>query len=206
MIDPRCGTTAGYQAHGAAKTTACGPCRQAQADWQRHYRTRLYLAKGPLLVDGTGTRRRLQALARLGWGFTDVARELGVSGSAVSNWTRSPRVRRSTVALVSALYDRWSLTIGPNRKSAGKARIQGWPPPLAWDDDEIDDPAASPVFAPDRHVGPGPGRDMEREERVMELTRAGVSAARIADRLHVTERYVGRVRARNRDERQEKSA
>jgi hypothetical protein len=64
MTDPRCGTVAGYRAHQRSETPTCRPCKDAQAAWQRAYEIRRYLNRGPLLVDSTGTGRRLRALAR----------------------------------------------------------------------------------------------------------------------------------------------
>jgi DNA-directed RNA polymerase specialized sigma24 family protein len=88
------------------------------------------------------------------------------------------------------------------------AKAKGWPGPLAWDDDTIDDPAARP------HIGaawsdafdevavlramygdPVRLRPSERAEATRRLTAAGLSAAQIAERLGCTKRSV--VRQRN---------
>lgn len=196
--DPRCGSSAGYQAHGDRGERPCDPCRAAQADYQRHYRTRMYLAGGPMLVDATGTRRRLQALARIGWSWGLIGGELGVTGSAVSAWTREPKVHRATADRVARIYDELSMVPGRSVKTAGRARAKDWPPPLGWDDDEIDDPAARPhVYVPGL---PGRPKNEDLDDRIVELTRAGLTAAQIAIRLRTYKRHVQRVRARNREQ------
>lgn len=214
--DPRCGSTAGYQAHYANNTPLCVPCRTAQADWMRHYRTRLYLNGGPLTVDATGTRRRLRALACNGWTNDLLAARLGVSGSAVRAWTYNERVRRSTVARVAALYDQLWDQPGASSRTAARAARAGWAPPLAWDDDTIDDPASRPdrghglpaafdeiavqrAMRGDRAVRLRP---VERAEVVRRLTAVGLSATQIADRLGASSRTVVRARTRRADAEQ----
>lgn len=208
--DPRCGTPAGYQAHYDNGTSPCQACKSAQADWQRAYRARLYLTGGPLTIDATGTRRRLHALMRLGWPADLLAARFGVSGPAVRAWARNERVRRSTAAKVADLYDRLCWTVGPSTKTRARAVAAGWPPPLAWDDDTIDDPAARPstgAYADRKrapvdeiavqravHGDPVHLRPAERAEAVRRLTAAGHSAADIAARLHTTTRTVVRNR------------
>jgi DNA-binding CsgD family transcriptional regulator len=206
--DPRCGTPAGYQAHYDHGTPRCRLCLDAQADWQRHYRTRLYLAGGPMLIDATGTRRRVQALMRIGWTADLMAAELGVTGAAVRAWTTTAKVRRSTAARVAALYDRWWNQPGPSVRTRSRARAAGWAPPLAWDDDRIDDrrarpnwgarlPTAFDEIAVQRalHGDAVHLRPVERAEAVRRLTAAGRSAADIAALLGTTKRSVVRHRA-----------
>lgn len=108
---------------------------------------------GAVLVDGTGTRRRLQALAVLGWSNVKLARELGMTPSNFGAFTRRPEVLARHAVDVRGLYDRLSTSqpaatsgydrAGIERVKAG-ARRRGWVGPLAWDDDAIDDPAARP--------------------------------------------------------------
>lgn len=207
MTDPRCGTPAGYQAHVKARTPCCRPCLDAQAKWQRDYRTRMYFAGGKLTIDGTGTRRRLQALARVGWTYDHIADELNVVRSAVQQWTQNTRVKRATAAKVDRLYRAWSDTPGPSRPAAHRAELAGWPAPIAWDDDTIDDPAAKAYagetadmdeIAIHRAMRGDQSVQLTRQERltaVRLLTERGHSAAEIAALLGKHQRAVVRDRA-----------
>lgn len=105
------------------------------------------------LVDATGTRRRLQALVAVGWTQSKLARALGMSPSNFGKVLRHARTRKTTSDAVEALYDQlWAkrpaLVTGPDKiaysRALSQAREHGWLPPLAWDDDEIADPHATP--------------------------------------------------------------
>jgi hypothetical protein len=65
------------------------------------------------------------------------------------------------------------------------AEAHGWPPPLAWDDDIIDDPAASPAPGWQRHDG-RLRRSADIAEDAAELQRQGHTREQIAARLGVT--------------------
>lgn len=106
-------------------------------------------------VDSAGTRRRVQALAWMGWTCEEVARRAGTTYAALRTLIL-PR-RRISYALagrVAAVYGQLSMQQGPSKGAAGKARGLGFAPPLAWDDTTIDDPAAQPDWgdAPERGV------------------------------------------------------
>lgn len=195
----RCGTHLGYRDHQAAGEPTCRPCRDAQASWQRQYVKRRYLSGGHLLVDGTGTRRRLQALAVMGWPTSVLWERLGSSRSYTSALRYADRVHQRTAGKVAALYDELSMVRGPSERASQDAQRKGWPAPLAWDDDTIDDPAARPAHNL-RGAVTGAPRDEDFDARVMELTRAGLSAPAIALRLRTNERRVQRARARYRTE------
>ena len=199
MSDPRCGSPYGYIVHITNGTEKCEDCRRAHREaYQRHV-VRRYLNRGPLLIDATGTRRRLQALAARGWSSDDLGARLGVTGAAVRQWTYRTRVQRDTAVKVADLYDELWDQPGCRTKTAARAAKRGWAVPLAWDDDEIDDPAALPRHGLRAEVRGRP-RNEDREEQVMALTRAGLSATEIALRLRTNKRYVVRVRSRYRTE------
>jgi DNA-binding CsgD family transcriptional regulator len=195
-----CGRRGGYHRHITEDTPPCAPCREAERQAKERWRKRSYLNHGPLLVDATGTRRRIQALARVGWSAVEIARRMGVTHATVSYWAARKTVRVATAETVRRLYDELSMIPGPSVKSQQYARSKGWPPPLAWSDESIDDPAARPSGLRTDHEPRRINRDMEVEARVMELTRAGLSAAEIALRLRTNQRQVARVRARYRTE------
>lgn len=101
------------------------------------------------LITGCGTRRRLQALATLGWSLANLAADLGCSAAMVSRLRRADHVSVGNARAVREIYDRLSMEPAPQTPShtltRDQAGSQGWSSPLAWDDDRIDDPSASPA-------------------------------------------------------------
>lgn len=125
------------------------------------------LQGNPRHVDGTGTRRRLQALAANGWSMREIADRLGVTNASINARLRKAGpVHRGTAAKVRALYDElWDVTPPPMTGKAKGVRNRirrdaakrGWHVPMAWD--TIDDPAATPfVDEPIDITRPGQGR------------------------------------------------
>jgi transcriptional regulator with XRE-family HTH domain len=101
------------------------------------------------LVDITGTRRRARALVATGWSQARLARELGLTAANFCGMLRRDQVTAATARAVSDLYDRlWNQPPPEHdqrtRIAASRARNhaerEGWAPPLAWDDDQIDHP------------------------------------------------------------------
>lgn len=107
-------------------------------------------------VDGTGTRRRLEALVAIGWSQSKLAGRLGMQPGNFGKTLRSRRVQAGTARAVRALYDELWHTAPPQAEWRDKisvsralhyAQARGWVPPMAWDDERIDDPAARPSGA-----------------------------------------------------------
>lgn len=100
------------------------------------------------LVDATGTRRRLQALVRIGWTNEELVDRLGSGTRYVSTLLTAERVFEETRVAVAALYEElWDVTPPDtfgSRRAKLRAERNGWVGPLAWDDDTIDDPNAKP--------------------------------------------------------------
>lgn len=127
----------------------------------------LDLAPG-LTIDGTGTRRRLQALVTLGWSISELGRRLDTLPSNLATTIHGHKeVTVATAAKVTALYNQlWDVTPPPSGRHGsvpGRARAyaarKGWAPPLAWDDETIDDPQATPfVDGPTDITRSGTGR------------------------------------------------
>lgn len=94
-------------------------------------------------VPATGAIRRIRALLALGHTYTTIAEAAGVD---VRIEARSDRgyVRTATYAAVCRAYEVLSMTPGTNAHVRSLARGLGYPPPLAWDDDDLDDPYATP--------------------------------------------------------------
>lgn len=150
--------------------------RRKNADRKRRYEHRVYLTGGPMLADATGSIRRLQALSRIGWTMSELGAqpELRVSSERVSQIARG---RHSTLTLakiasIRALYDRLTgrnmpLPTGSNADRARRlAEQKGWASPLAWDDDEIDDPKGRPVGMHDDHKAKRPIDESAIQRRI----------------------------------------
>lgn len=152
----RCGTNAGYLAG-----CHCTRCRAAHS---RVHET-LRMRPKPYL-DPTGTRRRIRALACLGWDTATLSRRVGRDRTFLSKTLRTPSLTAETVELVQRLYDELSMTWCTGRyanRTASRARQLGWSPPLAWDDETIDDPKSRP-HRPKRDRN---GVDQANVERVL---------------------------------------
>jgi len=107
------------------------------AEWRR--------SKGVYMtVDSTGTRRRLQALMRIGWSGRELMARIGWQGAALGPSFYGPRMHVDTAARVATLYAQLSDVRGPSTVTRRRAERADWPPPIAWDDDMIDDPLAQP--------------------------------------------------------------
>lgn len=132
------------------------------------------LWEGP--IDSIGTTRRLRALVALGYNQQHLAQATGLGYSTISYLIlgKVTRTGRARAAKVRAVYDRLSMTPGPSRAARDRAHRSGWMPPLAWDDDTIDDPAAQP--------NPGHQERIGFRERFFEERELGYSDLLIAQR------------------------
>lgn len=102
---------------------------------------------GGSTIDQTGTARRLQALAAIGWTGTALAAESGMMQQQISFLTKGARpVAASVAERVAGLYDRLSMLPGPSESARKRAEVKGWARPLEWDDETIDDPDGVPDF------------------------------------------------------------
>lgn len=155
--DPRHGTRAGYDAHRRVKDPACDPCKRAAA--REEARRQLLASRGvKLRLHPCTIQRRLQALVAIGYSYQQLDRELQIGFGHSRQLAVGPRayVRRETYDKVRAVYDRLCMTPAP-RDTQGQrqgythaiktAQLHGFAPPLAWDDDKIDDPDAKPYVA-----------------------------------------------------------
>ena len=153
--DPRHGTKAGYQAHSRLRNTPCQPCRDAAARYKAQRELDQLNGKPPRGHSPVGPQRRLRALRALGYDSADLSRYLGEPRNIVRAWGRDRAyMLRSTAERISVMYEDLSMRLPPTettsqRVKVGKARAyakrEGWAPPLAWDEDTIDDPDAQPI-------------------------------------------------------------
>jgi hypothetical protein len=100
-------------------------------------------------VCSVGTRRRLQALYAIGYSNVYLADRLAMSETNVSRIVhRRAQVNADVAARVAELFQELQMTPAPNVRARNRAAANGWPPPLAWDEDTIDDPAATSAVTP----------------------------------------------------------
>lgn len=107
-----------------------------------------------------GTRRRVEALACLGWSRGQLCKMGGISEDGISErrLKEGRKVSRGTADRVRILYDKlWDQPAPDSRASRwvrGVAASRGYAPPMAWDDDQIDDPKAHPTRGSTDRVDP----------------------------------------------------
>ena len=168
------------------------------------------------LVDGTSTRRRIQGMAAIGWPLSDQGRRCGRDPRNYTYLLNAEQVTVKTARMVRELYDALSAVAPPpgrltNRTRAWAAR-KGYAPPLAWDDDTIDDPAAQPDLgtaddtdtvdevAIERALA-GDAVPLNRPEQLRAIEhgiRRGMAQTEIAGALTINTRTVNRIAAQLR--------
>lgn len=163
----------------------CEPCTAANTREHKLY----LLGYRPKLIDGTGTRRRIQALRALGWTYAEIGEACGrtTRGWAAQLVNVPGKIRQDVAADIAAAYERMSAQAPEGKFRARGRRLaaeQGCYPPLAWDD--IDDPDENPAATVEAPRGPG---RPETLTSVLEdfdwLMAAGESAELTARRLGV---------------------
>jgi hypothetical protein len=205
------GTYAAYDCDGCR----CLPCAVAQSRWKAAWKAGTVRERNTAPVHGT--RRRLQALTAMGWSPPELGVLTGLNDQVILRLRAANDARTvlfQTRDAVTAVYDDIWATRSTGRhqlRMRNLARRHGWLPPLAWDDDSIDDPAATP------NLGTAPAVDLdevaireaiagrrvpltraERREAVTRMTDARYSAQEIAARLGTYQRQVTRDRAKER--------
>ena len=133
--------------HGTYASYTIGACRcdDCRAANTRYHKRRKYDLNRGLVreVDATGSRRRIQALQRMGWTGTHIAKAGGlISRQAVGDVLTRDRVRADTARRVAVAFTELAMTPGPSSRTRIRAEKAGWVGPMHWDD--IDDPHATP--------------------------------------------------------------
>lgn len=151
----------------------------------------------PRAIPATGTMRRLQALSALGFTFDDIGTRVGIAAGTVGQIARGMRVivTHTTADSVAKVYAELSMSVGPSDRARNRAVSKGWAPPLAWDEDTIDDPGAEPAGVPSRptHLR-SYGLDLDEW---LFLVRAGELPERAAERCGVQLTTVDRLARRH---------
>jgi hypothetical protein len=145
-------------------------------------------------IDATGSRRRVQALAAIGWSFPEQVARMGrKQRSGLQKILRGGLTTTVTAEAIRALYDElWDTLPDPQTvpekiaviKTRNLAKRKGWAPPLAWDDDAIDDPDAEPYGTRKRERIYRPVEDIV--EDVEWLRDTGVDPMRAEERIGIT--------------------
>ncbi|MER7070950.1 hypothetical protein [Terrabacter sp. NPDC000476] len=154
---------------------------------------------GGAVLDGTGTRRRLRALMALGWSQSKLARRMGYEVRNFCVLINGDRdVTAKTARSVRAIYDELWNTQPPQATRGDKgaytrslryAAERSWAPPLAWDDDSIDDPAAVPDLGEQSATNRGrPIEDLVEDVTDLLTFEPFMTAQQLADRLGYRDR------------------
>jgi transcriptional regulator with XRE-family HTH domain len=101
-------------------------------------------------IDVTGTRRRLQAIAALGYSLADVHDATGVSANLITNirigknMSTTPATATAIAGFYEIIKDTPAAPPMTARRAAAFAEKFGWSPPAAWESRDINDPAVGP--------------------------------------------------------------
>lgn len=161
------------------------------------------------LIPQAGTVRRVQALVACGWPQAILARHIGWTPANFGGLVHGKRgqVTVATAELVRKVYDelwdqpppaatRWQRSA--RTRALSVAREYGWAPPMAYDDETIDDPFAEPDSA---HTNRQVGVDLDE---VVWLLDGGTNPTNIAARMGTTVDAI--IRAAHRAERRDLAA
>ncbi len=178
-----------------------------------------HVLTGNCRVPAVGTMRRLQSLVAFGYSRTYLAGRLNMQ---VGNFCRllnptTTQINADTARRVEDLFAELEVTPGPSVRARNDGKRKNWKVPMLWDLEDLDRPEATPVV--DIAVGAGfcelyqEMRDLgfghheifrritvkyhDLDDAVGVLTKEGLSAARIAELLGVSDRTVQRRRGNN---------
>ena len=142
-----------------------------------------------------GAARRLRALSVLGWSAAALAERAGADRDAVEDALQQGVIfSQVTRAQAAQVYQRLEMTLGPCETTSARARALQWAPPLAWDEDTIDDPTAQPQGV--RPTGWAPKVTLTE---LTDLAEMGLTRAEIALRLGVTRAAIDQAVRRHPD-------
>lgn len=200
--DPRHGEERGYYTHRRDREPVCDACQTAhRAASKRRTLNSLQGVPNRDVVPACGSIRRIRALARLGWTSRIIADVAGLDRHTVQDIRRSrcDTVSRRVADKITTAYNRLSMRIpvgatlterGHITKTRRRAEAEGWAPPLAWDDDQLDNPTGHPARSARRRAD-----TLGEFEHLVTL---GVSQHDAARRLGVTLDAIEKARERAR--------
>lgn len=148
-------------------------------------------------IDGTGTRRRIQALIAIGWPVRRVGEQLGLNatyaGELIHRTEQGKPIYHATATKVAEAYetaryrtpeDYGVSTATANRKRS-QAKANRWPTPRYWDErpDAIDDPHFEPMYGVTR-------REIIAQDANELMRFSGLDKHAAAERLGVSRSYI----------------
>ncbi|MFI1161435.1 hypothetical protein [Streptomyces sioyaensis] len=100
------------------------------------------------MVSALGATRRIRALYAMGHGPSALAAATWlhrdtITGLAAGRWQR---ITAGRFDAVRRAYNELSMLPGVSREARQWAQENEWAPPLAWDDDAVDDPTGVPML------------------------------------------------------------
>lgn len=148
-------------------------------------------------IDGTGTRRRIQALAAKGWPLRRLAEHLGLNATYVGDLVRRTegdhRILAATAEKVARAYDQLKTKrparhgIEPRvvKRIRDQAAAKRWPTPDYWDQfpGAIDDPHFQPLYGVTR-------REVIAQDANWIMRTTGLDKTATAQRLGVSKSYI----------------
>jgi hypothetical protein len=142
-------------------------------------------------LDATGTRRRVQALAAVGWPIAWTAEQAGHGAAYLFAILagKVPTVTSTTARRIAALCRSHGTRPGPSEYTRAVARRNGWHSIAAWDDN-IDNPSATPEQSEPYEAAPKYERDPDRKAEIEHLYLLGESIPAMAKQLGNTEKYI----------------
>lgn len=187
--------------HGTSVTYRVNGCRceDAREDQFRFSKARRLGQARSTRQPSIGYARRTQSLMAIGWSLRTQATISGVGLNTLWQIPRHPWVSTGTARKVLALFTDLYNSDGPSQITEWRAWLAGYPPPNAWTGQDIDDPAAVPVWperiqvdhvAVERVARGGVGfaalNDAERAAAYQLARRTSVSDRRMSQEWHVS--------------------
>jgi lambda repressor-like predicted transcriptional regulator len=143
-------------------------------------------------VRNLGARRRIEALLALGWRHTEITAAMAAADPSVRTTSQLVKhqignwIGRRTHDAVCAAYDQLALRPGPSTVTRNRSLKAGYAPPLAWDDEDLDNPDAQPAGV-DTDRKPNRKQKLPPVEDLLFLLETGESIAAIASRYGASE-------------------
>lgn len=216
-------TNAGFSAHAIGVATGLGP-RTANLSGKQHVSARVantllavsvasLIADDRLYMRSRGAQRRIQALATLGWSQRRLAERIGLTQEHIWSFLANPliptRWHRAIGELYEELWDTRPAAATPSQRAGintviRRAAANGWLPPLAWDDIDLDAAPPEGIEAEIDEIAVELAirgeavklRPAERDVAVERLNGMRLNDTAIAARLHCSASSVEKTRAR----------